>query len=338
MGKMKISIIIPVYNVERYISDCLKSVMSQTYQGELECILVDDCGTDESMTIIDKLIDQYNGAIVFKIFHQEKNGGAASARNAGMKIATGDYFFFIDSDDIITEDCLTVLSEPLTNEKYDLVIGDFRSLKNNVELPVTSMNLGLSDGTILRNTDIVKNYRKTWNMVVWNRLVKSSFIRENHLSFKEGFVFEDELWCFEVACLASSLYAVNKVTYYYVKWDNSVSANLNKSHKDWIEIVKRMGGFVKERGIYNKYIHLRINSFFIRIMNDNSSCLSQFIKVYKDMTKFLKPSKKQIFRAIGWDIRWYLMDFHYLLPERIAPYWMYYTFSKPLSYLGILKK
>ena len=337
---MKISIIIPVYNVEKYISDCLKSVISQTYQGELECILVDDCGTDESMTIIDKLINQYNGTIVFKIVHQEKNGGAASARNAGMKIATGDYFFFIDSDDVLTDDCLESLTEPLDNEPYDIIIGDFRSLKNNVEQPVSSMNLKLSDGVILRGSEIIKNYRKTWNMVVWNKLVKSSLIRENDLYFMDGLIFEDELWCFEVACVALSLYSVNKVTYYYVKWDNSISttSTYNRNNKDWNEIVKEMGRFVKKHGIYNKYIHLRINSFFIRIMNDNSSCLSQFTEVYKDMIKFLKPSKKQIIRAIGWDIRWYLMDFHYLLPESIAPYWMYYTFTKPLSYLGILKK
>ena len=75
----KISIIIPVYNVEPYISDCLQSVMRQTYKGEIECILVDDCGTDKSVEIAEKRIAEYDGPIEFKVLHHDHNRGLSAA-------------------------------------------------------------------------------------------------------------------------------------------------------------------------------------------------------------------------------------------------------------------
>ena len=340
MGKMKISIIIPVYNVESYISDCLKSVMSQTYQGELECILVDDCGTDNSISIEEEFISNYKGSIEFKFLHHHKNRGLSAARNTGMAAATGDYIYFLDSDDTLSSDCLESLTAPLKNCDYDLIVGDFRMVCDGKILPPYSMNLQLSNGTILKNEEIIKSYRKMWNMMAQNKLYKTSFVRANQLEFKEALIHEDELWSFEVACMAKSLYAVNKVTYYYLKRNSGITGSESKGnrYKMLSEVVREMGDFVKKKGVYNKAIHLRINSFFFRVLNNYSISQSEYVKVYKYMYSRTRPSVSQLIRAIGWDIRWYLMDIHYLLPERIAPYWMYYTISKPLSYLGILKK
>ena len=90
---MTVSIIIPVYNVAEYIEKCLYSVIQQkTYN--IECILVDDCGTDNSIEIAEKIINQYNGPISFKLLHHNHNRGLSAARNTGINIATGDYVFF----------------------------------------------------------------------------------------------------------------------------------------------------------------------------------------------------------------------------------------------------
>ena len=109
MGLSKVSIIIPVYNVELYIAECLQSVMNQTYQGQLECIVVDDCGTDRSMEIVARMIAGYDGPIEFRVLHHEKNMGLSCARNTGIDAVTGDYVFFLDSDDWISYDCIDYL-------------------------------------------------------------------------------------------------------------------------------------------------------------------------------------------------------------------------------------
>ena len=102
---MKVSIIIPIYNVEPYIERCLQSVVSQTYPY-FECILIDDCGNDRSMPFAEQFIQNYSGEIHFRILRHENNCGLSSARNTGMKAANGDYIYFMDSDDAITPECI----------------------------------------------------------------------------------------------------------------------------------------------------------------------------------------------------------------------------------------
>ena len=121
---MKVSIIIPVYNVAPYIKDCLMSVMRQTYAGLVECIVVDDCGTDESIAVAERLIAEYKGPIRFEILHHDHRRGLSAARNTGMHKATGEYIFFIDSDDEITEDCLEKMMAVVeADPKAEVVIG-----------------------------------------------------------------------------------------------------------------------------------------------------------------------------------------------------------------------
>ena len=119
--ELKVSIIIPVYNVEQYIGNCLRSVMRQTYKGPMECLIIDDCGTDDSIAIAEGVIREYNdnanvnlnanldlevnatldfiggGGIRFEILHHERNRGLSAARNTGTEAATGDYILYIDS-------------------------------------------------------------------------------------------------------------------------------------------------------------------------------------------------------------------------------------------------
>ena len=102
----KVSIIIPVYNVEPYIEECLLSVSSQTMTEGVECIIVDDCGKDNSMSIAERFIEEYIGKISFSIIHHGSNRGLSAARNTGIKAAKGEYVYFLDSDDTITADCI----------------------------------------------------------------------------------------------------------------------------------------------------------------------------------------------------------------------------------------
>ena len=151
----KVSIIIPVYKVEEYIEDCILSVMSQTFLGGLECIIVDDCTPDNSIALIQKLIKDYKGNIQFKIVHHKENKGLSSARNTGLKYAKGEYVYFLDSDDELYPTCIQDLALPLSKKKYDFVIGDY-SVKGDIifEIP----KLLLETGEVLDTENIVSSY------------------------------------------------------------------------------------------------------------------------------------------------------------------------------------
>ena len=119
-----ISLIIPVYKVSAYIERCLKSVIKQTY-NHFECILVDDASPDDSIAKCERMIEEYDGPIQFRILHHQQNKGLSVARNTGIDAATGDYILFIDSDDLISNDCVEKLMTPVLRDKtIEMSVGE----------------------------------------------------------------------------------------------------------------------------------------------------------------------------------------------------------------------
>lgn len=245
----KVSIIIPVYNVEPYISDCLHSVMAQTYTGELECIIVDDRGKDNSMAVAEREVSAYNGKVDFKIIHREQNGGLSAARNTGIRQATGDYLYFLDSDDEITPDCIALLAEKAASMQPDFVIGGYRVTGTDKKIP----SLHLPDGTFLKGEEIIKTYSHgKWYMMACGKLVNRKFLNDNSLFFKEGLLHEDELWSFQLACLAQSMAVMSRETYVYKVREGSIMVNANMELKRIVAfktIIEEMVDFVKSREI-----------------------------------------------------------------------------------------
>lgn len=225
----KISIIIPVYNVEKYIGECLRSVMRQTYQGAIECILVDDCGTDKSIAVAEQLIADYHGPIEFRILHHEHNRGLSAARNTGTDVATGDYIYYLDSDDYISDDCLEVLAEPLKLKEYDMVLGNLNIFGK--PRPITF--LPQEEGAIIGNENIFSRFYapRMIYVMAWNKLVKASLFKQYDLSFLEGQLHEDELWTYKCCCAIQSLYVSKHITYYYRIRENSITAEYSKRLK-----------------------------------------------------------------------------------------------------------
>ena len=123
---LNLSIIIPVYNVEAYIEECLASVVAQSdAKANIECIIVDDCSPDGSMDIVRRFVENYQGAVQFRTLRHEVNRGISAARNTGVEAATGDYVFFIDSDDYLMEHGLkTLVDGLLANPDADVVQGN----------------------------------------------------------------------------------------------------------------------------------------------------------------------------------------------------------------------
>ena len=331
MDKPLISIIVPVYNVAPYVEDCIRSVMRQTYDGKMECIVVDDCGTDDSMAIALRLIAEYSGPITFKVLHHTNNRGLSAARNTGMETAIGDYLFFLDSDDELTDDCIDKLVDPVNKEWYDIVLGDLEIL-GSVK-PYLNLKLKLPNKTILRGKDIINSYRIKWNMMAQNKLYRTGFIRDSHLSFLEGLVHEDELWSFQVACLAHSLFAIQQKTYLYRIRTNGIRA-LSEGEtrmKNLSIIVREISMFSKEKAIYNERVHQIIHGFFFVILRFYLLTPPLFKKSYKELRLFAKPSLNNLIHVDLCHIKWFLRDFHYFLPVAIAQYWVQLYIKKQIK-------
>lgn len=237
MNDPKISIIVPVYNVEQYVRECFDSIAAQTYKGELECIFVDDCGQDKSVEVLEKLMAGYQGNIVFRLVHHEQNKGLSGARNTGIKYATGEYLYFLDSDDTITPDCIERLGALVM--KYpgvDVVQGSAKTATDwaiieNTKFPEYSNNFAWIRKTLLK---------RILPMTAWNRLVSRKFILSHDLYFVEGMIHEDEIWNFMLSKYVHSMALCFNPTYNYRENDNGIMSKMKQNKDRYLPIVDYM--------------------------------------------------------------------------------------------------
>lgn len=233
---MKVSIIIPIYNIEKYIARCINSVLNQTYRN-LEIIFIDDCTPDRSMEIAKQIVKDSNKAkdLEIKYISHPQNKGIAATRNTGMRNVSGEYFFFLDSDDEITPDCIETLVNLANKYKgVDLIQGNTINTNNK---KIKSLNLNdipeyISDKNTLKKL-IFNDGSITLSIphVVWNKLIKTELIRKNNMYFKEGIIAEDVYWLlnywsnFNSACLSSN------PTYYYYNTPNSITNSIGQKER-----------------------------------------------------------------------------------------------------------
>jgi glycosyltransferase involved in cell wall biosynthesis len=222
---MKVSIVIPVYNVSKYIKRCLQSVVDQTYQ-DIECILVDDCGSDNSIELAQQFINDYHGAIEFKLIRHNQNKGQSAARNTALRYIKGDYVFFLDSDDEIPSDSIESLMKlAIKYPKADFIQGNLLDETGSIS------KFGWRS-TLPEYCDDTNYLEKIILSVVvfsaWNKAIKTSFLTKNNLYFPEGIIHEDLYWIFFVAKYAKAVGFVNKGTYIYCINDNSTITNLSQ--------------------------------------------------------------------------------------------------------------
>ena len=225
-----ISLIIPVYRVSAYIERCLKSVIKQTY-NHFECILVDDASPDDSIAKCEQMIADYNGPITFRILHHEQNKGLSAARNTGIDAATGDYVLFIDSDDIISNDCVEKLMAPiLEDDSIEMVFGGW--MKFSEGIPLTLPYNFKNKKEIFSSQEEVRDYyfngKGHFINAAWNKLIRKSFLTQYDLRFKEGQLYEDALWTFFVLKHLSHLCSIPDITYFYCQRANSICSDTSK--------------------------------------------------------------------------------------------------------------
>lgn len=241
----KVSIIIPIYNVAQYVRRCLESVSKQTYQGEIECILVDDCGSDNSADICKEYINGYKGKINYSFLRHKDNGGLSVARNSGTKIATGDYLFYMDSDDEIPENAIELLmAEADKHPGVDIVVGYIYDDKQSAYYDISVYK----DHQYVEDNDWIQynsfNCHKVIPVNAYSKLIRKEFIISNNLYFKPGIIHEDVHWMFFVARAARSMAFVFQPTYIRYWHEGSIITSTNKLEdaRNWHEILMDLIG------------------------------------------------------------------------------------------------
>lgn len=221
----KVSIIIPIYNVEPYILECLQSVANQTIADKLECILVDDCGTDNSVSVAEEFLKTYSGAIHFELLRHQKNGGLSAARNTGVRASHGEYLYFLDSDDTIIPRCMEILVEMAERNQADVVIGSYITDDNrmrqfeNIDYPECVSDRGRVKRMML-DYDVIP-------VTAANRLIRRDLLVKNDLFFKEGIIHEDNYWTFFLAKHVERMAICKEKVYYYRSTPGSITNKVN---------------------------------------------------------------------------------------------------------------
>jgi len=238
-----ISIIIPIYNVEKYVEKCINSVLQQTYPN-LDIILVNDGSTDSSGLICDEFSKQDARITVV----HKTNGGLSDARNKGANLARGEYIFYLDSDDYLSIDCILTLyntankfGADIVQSNYYYVYPQYLLYDNTMKDTVKVYKSDKAMNMLLEQT-IIKNF-------AWGKLIRSDIAKQ--FSFIKGKYYEDTFWKFHIID-ASSIYVIlGKPMVYYLQREQSISGQFSLRNLDQLE-----GEFVRLNFLKENYPHL----------------------------------------------------------------------------------
>ncbi len=277
-----ISIIIPVYNVELYLRQCLDSVMEQDYR-HLEIILIDDGSTDISGVICDQYREK---DCRIKVVHQN-NMGAAAAKNAGLRIATGKYLSFVDSDDYLEPGAYTHMIKLLNEHSADVVQCSYKNVYRDscIEQHITE---NICEYTA---SQYLKTYTENWKSgLLWDKLyIRSIF---DGILFEEGHKIDDEYFTYQGIMNASKIIQDKRIVYNYRKRKSSVMlsfASQNMILMDRIDYLSK-----RRKNVINRFPELKdiYNEHFVEMMvilsNDKSSSEYSREVIKKHLSAYLK--------------------------------------------------
>ena len=305
---VKVSIIIPVYNVERFIIRCIESVVLQEKNTfRIECILVDDGSSDDSIEIAKRFSDSYKGSVDFIYLLHDSNKGQSAARNTGIRNATGDYLFFLDSDDRLENNALSMMIDALNQyPDADYVEGYYLYMKNGNIYPSREKFYRLSDN----NKILDYLYKRKLSGLACNKLVRKSLIIDYSLYFVEGILFEDIQWTNRLICHVSSAVVIPNITYIYEYNPSSISntsvVNASKSIYSFSSVIESF----LESGNDVVYVSHKMFIFHYIIM---ALDIQNKGRVDDIINERFKAVKNRLFLTVLKDFRFVLMFFFLLM-------------------------
>jgi CDP-glycerol glycerophosphotransferase len=262
----KVTVVVPVYNVERYLSLCLQSICAQNYKN-LEVILVNDGSTDNSLAVA----REFQSKLDLHIIEQE-NAGLSAARNTGVRaIEKTDFLMFLDSDDALAPLALHSLVNLIIKTGSDFVMGDTSRMKGVTRLKRRDTRPVFAQGT-LRSTTLLEHPDAIWDVTAWNRLFDFKFYTQNKFSFPEGMFFEDMALMTKAYIRAKKFSVLSQTVYLWrvrTEGAKSITQQTNDEKKlaDRITALRQMQGLIKAGIVMGKTNENNLEVFKNRVWN-----------------------------------------------------------------------
>lgn len=314
---MKVSVIVPIYNVSRFIERCTESLMKQTLD-EVEYIFVNDATPDNSMMLLRNVLKCYPGrASQIKILEHEQNKGLPAARNTGLVVATGEYVFHCDSDDFVEHDMLEKLYILAKKSNADIVWCDwFLSFEKNerymgqprYDTPMDALK-GILSGSMKYN--------------VWNKLIKRSLYEENEINFPTGYSMGEDMTIIRLFACAKKVDYLPQAFYHYVKLNGEALTN-TFSERHLLDIrhnVDETIAFVFNKlgnpiNIYLSYFKLNVKFPFI--ISDNKDMYLLWSDWYPEASEFIGQNpimslRSKILQFAAKNRQYWILWLHYKL-------------------------
>lgn len=247
MKTPELSIIIPVYNVEKYLHRCLESVIKSTFK-DFELIIINDGSKDASEQVVLDFKEKYSDYEDKIMYIKKENSGVSETRNMGIEKAAGRYITFIDSDDYIEDDMLELMMNKMNESDFDIVACNARLVYGNNKkdhIVSSGYNSDLYHKDKIRETMLVQY------PVMWNKIYKTEIIKK--IKFTSGVWYEDMEYLLKLYPHINSIGVVNKPLYNYFQRENSITYTYNDKLYDIINNMESVIAYYKENNIYDEY-------------------------------------------------------------------------------------
>ncbi len=290
---IKITIIIPVYKVEAYIENCIKSVINQSIDTDkciIECIIVDDCSPDKSMKIAEEMIANYKGHIQFICIKHDTNQGLSAARNSGIARAKGDYIVFLDSDDMLMDESLGVIVETAAKSKADLILADYITIFEVAPPKIKTEKKQDYSYKIKTGHKLFLEDFSPHECFVWRAVYKRKYLEEINIKFINGISFEDVPFSMETYIKAKKSIRLYYSIYIYRRRHNSLSSAISKkSITDLNQVIEKLWSLkeldgntpqIKEKVLDDTFAIFSLNLWYI---SNNKDILKHRQVLIKDL-------------------------------------------------------
>jgi glycosyltransferase involved in cell wall biosynthesis len=276
--KPLISVIIPVYNIEKYISKCLDSVLNQTLdRDKYEVIIIDDGSTDKSLEICKQKTKGFDNA---KIIEHKKNKGLGPARNTGIKEAKGEYLYFIDGDDYIDNNTLENLLELAQEYKADIVTSGFKRVDEKGHILFKKNDYTSLTDDKFENLKMFLASQVTHT--AWGKLIKRSLFLDNNIEYPKG-IHEDIPVTYLLFWYADKIHVSDEISYYWVKRNSSITSYISKEHIDgWFNAIDKQKEFIELNFPKNSDIEELHKSLLIGLTKAFSILLESLLNFIED--------------------------------------------------------
>lgn len=210
-----VSVIVPVYNVEQYLDECLNSIRQQTYEN-LEIIVVEDCSTDKSLEVLSKHLNDQR----IKLIRHEKNSGLSAARNTGIDAAKGDYIMFVDSDDHIHNNLIQLCLDNTSKKELDFIVFDFQSFYDGDKIDNKLNKNKKYESKLFNQSEYLK-----YHHFAWLKFLRADILKNNILRFPVGYYYEDWPFHWELAFNNYRILHLSAPLYYYRLRSGSITSS-----------------------------------------------------------------------------------------------------------------